>query len=82
LTILKNPWLLGGLTLGISLHATVIYWSPLSQFFHTVPIKTPQFVGIGIAASLVLWSEELRKIITRTLIRNKKLKGIDVVGKK
>jgi Ca2+-transporting ATPase len=72
LTILKNPWLLGGLTLGISLHAAVIYWSPLSQFFHTVPIKTPQFVGIGIAASLVLWSEELRKLIARKIARNRK----------
>jgi Ca2+-transporting ATPase len=71
LTILKNPWLLGGLTLGISLHAAVIYWSPLSQFFHTVPIKTPQFVGIGIAASLVLWSEELRKMIARRLAKRK-----------
>lgn len=62
--LFKNPWLVGGLIAGNVLHAAVIYWTPLSQFFHTVPIDTVHFFGIGAAASLVLWTEEIRKFIT------------------
>jgi Ca2+-transporting ATPase len=67
--LLKNPWLLGGLALGNVLHVAVIYWPPLSQFFHTVPIDFEQFIGIGIVASLVLWAEEIRKLIARKLTK-------------
>jgi len=63
--LFKNPWLLGGLILANILHVAVIYWPPLSQFFHTVPIEAMQFFTIGIVASLVLWTEELRKFIAR-----------------
>lgn len=63
--ILKNLWLIGGLVLGNVLHAAVIYWPPLSRFFHTVPIEAEKFVVIGIVASLVLWAEEIRKLVVR-----------------
>jgi len=63
--VIKNPWLIGGLALGNVLHIAVIYWAPLSQFFHTVPIAPTQFFAIGAAASLVLWVEELRKFLVR-----------------
>lgn len=62
---LNNPWLLGGLVLANGLHLLVIYWKPLSRFFHAVPIEPAQFFAIGAVASLVLWSEELRKLILR-----------------
>lgn len=65
--LIKNPWLLGGLVLANILHAAVIYWHPLSQFFHTVPIAATQVFAIGIVASLVLWVEELRKFVARKL---------------
>lgn len=65
LDLFKNPWLLGGLALGNALHAAVIYWPPLGQFFHTVPIGIVQIFGIGAIASLVLWVEEVRKFILR-----------------
>lgn len=63
--LIKNPWLLGGLVLGNLLHILVIYWPPLSNFFHTVPIQLEQFISIGIVASFVLWSEEIRKFFAR-----------------
>ncbi len=69
--ILKNPWLLGGLVISNLLQAAVIYWPPLSQFFHTVPIDTAQFFAIGAVASLVLWAEEARKFIVRNNIFNR-----------
>lgn len=65
--LLKNPWLMGGLVLSNILHAAVIYWPPMNTFFHTVPINAEQFIGIGVVASLVLWVEELRKLIARKL---------------
>lgn len=64
-SLVKNPWLVGGLILGNLLHIAVIYWQPLSQFFHTVPIAPTQFFTIGVVASLVLWVEEIRKFILR-----------------
>jgi Ca2+-transporting ATPase len=63
--LLKNPWLLGGLVLGNILHLAVIYWPPLSQFFHTTPIHMAQFFIIIAIGSFVLWAEELRKLLAR-----------------
>lgn len=67
-SVLKNPWLIGGLVLGNLLHVAVIYWPPLSQFFHTLPVDSEQFFAIGAVASLVLWAEEARKFISRNQI--------------
>jgi magnesium-transporting ATPase (P-type) len=58
---LRNPWLWGGLLVANALHFLVIFWKPLSSFFHTVPISLTSFFMIGLVASLVLWVEELRK---------------------
>lgn len=63
--ILKNPWLLGGLIVGVILQFLVIYWTPLSHFFHTRPIGHEQLIWIGVVSSLVLWTEEIRKILAR-----------------
>lgn len=69
--ILKNPWLLGGLLVGVILQLLVIYWSPLSDFFHTKAIGYEQLIWIGIVASLVLWVEEIRKLIARKKLSRK-----------
>lgn len=66
--LFKNPWLLTGLLLANVLHLAVIYWDPLSQFFHTVPIDTVQFFVLATISSSVLWTEELRKFIARKKI--------------
>jgi Ca2+-transporting ATPase len=78
--VLKNPWLIGGLVIGNLLHVAVIYWAPLSQFFHTVPIDSEQFFAIGAVASLVLWAEELRKFVARKLVLKRRIKHESVVG--
>lgn len=67
LNIFKNPWLIGGIVIANILHGLVIYWQPLAQFFHTVPIETSQFFAIGAVASLVLWVEEIRKFFARRI---------------
>jgi hypothetical protein len=42
-----------------------VFAPPLQAVFHTVPFGFAEFVGLGLAASLVLWVEELRKLWVR-----------------
>jgi magnesium-transporting ATPase (P-type) len=65
LGLLRNRWLLGGLLLGNALQAAVVFWEPLNRIFHTVPISLPVVVMLGLVGSLVLWVEELRKLVVR-----------------
>ena len=63
--VLKDRWLVGGLVLGNALQVAVIYLPVMNDIFHTVPIPVREALAIGAAASLVLWTEELRKLIVR-----------------
>jgi len=63
--IFRNHWLLGGLALSIVLQGAVLYWQPLNELFHTVPIPAFDLLPIVAVASLVLWVEELRKLFVR-----------------
>ena len=65
LGLLRNRWLLGGLALGVALQLAVVYWAPLNALFHTVPIPPTDLLPIVGVASLVLWAEELRKLVAR-----------------
>jgi len=66
LSVLANPWLVGGLVAGNLLQAAVVFLPPLNRVFHTVPFSLREIVAIGVVASLVLWVEELRKLIVRS----------------
>jgi P-type Ca2+ transporter type 2C len=61
--IFKDPWLVGGLVIGNALQLAVIYVPVLNRIFHTVPIPLGEALAIGAAASLVLWVEEVRKLV-------------------
>jgi|GEM_PF-2137356 len=63
--IVRNRWLLGGLSLSIVLQGAVLYWPPLNELFHTVPIPPADLLPIVAVASLVLWTEEARKLVVR-----------------
>ena len=64
-SILKNPWLIGGLITSNLLQVAVVFYRPLGEMFHTVPISLEEVVAIGAVASLVLWVEEARKFLVR-----------------
>ena len=65
LGVLGNPWLLGGLIAGNLLQVAVVFWTPLGGVFHTVPFGVEQVIALGVVGSLVLWVEELRKLVVR-----------------
>ena len=64
-TLLRNPWLLGGLSLSIALQGLVLYAPPMNALFHTVPLDLASLLPLVALASLVLWAEELRKLAAR-----------------
>jgi Ca2+-transporting ATPase len=69
LGVLKNPWLLGGLTLSVALQAAVL-WTPwLQSMFHTVGLAPAALLPLVALASAVLWAEELRKALARRRAR-------------
>lgn len=75
-SVFKNPWLIGGLLLSNLLQAAVVFLPPLSRVFHTVPFSVREVVAIGAVASLVLWVEELRKLVDRRRDRRLACKAV------
>ena len=65
LGLLRNPWLLGGLSLSVLLQALVLYAPPMNALFHTVALPAASLLPLLAAASTVLWAEELRKAVQR-----------------
>ncbi len=65
LGLFRNPWLLGGLVLGNVLQVAVVFVPAMNDVFHTVPFGLEQVLAIGAVGSLVLWAEELRKLLAR-----------------
>jgi magnesium-transporting ATPase (P-type) len=68
--VFKDRWLVAGLVVGNLLQLGVIYIPAANFIFHTVPIPLGEALSIGCAASIVLWLEELRKLIVR--LRNRR----------
>ena len=63
--LFTNRWLWFAVLLGILLQAAVIYLPILNRAFGTTPLGLKDWgVAIGLA-SIVLWGEEVKKIITR-----------------
>jgi Ca2+-transporting ATPase len=61
--LLRNHWLVGGLTLSVALQAAVLYVPAMNALFHTVPLPPASLLPLLALASLVLWAEELRKLV-------------------
>jgi magnesium-transporting ATPase (P-type) len=63
--LFANRWLVGGLVVGNLLQVLVVFWGPMASVFHTHPIEPWVVVALGGVGSLVLWVEELRKVVVR-----------------
>lgn len=69
LGLLRNRWLLGGLALSVLLQALVLYAPFMNALFHTQPLPLVSLLPLLALASLVLWAEELRKLVARRALR-------------
>ncbi|WPU66571.1 cation-translocating P-type ATPase [Peredibacter starrii] len=65
MSLLSNKWLIGGLLTGFLLQALVIYAPFMNKLFYTTPIAFRDVLTIGVIGSLVLWVEEIRKLVLR-----------------
>jgi len=73
--LFRNVWLLGGLVVGNLLQVAVVFWEPLGRVFHTVPFGVEEVIALGLVGSLVLWVEELRKVVVRRRARRRLASG-------
>ncbi|WP_418318795.1 cation-translocating P-type ATPase [Piscinibacter sakaiensis] len=69
--LLRNPWLIGGLTLSVLLQGLVLYLPPLNALFHTVALPPASLLPLVALASAVLWAEELRKLLARSRVQDR-----------
>jgi Ca2+-transporting ATPase len=67
--LLRNPWLLAGLAVSVLLQGAVLYLPPLGRIFRTVPLPAWELLAIAAVGSLVLWAEEIRKLLARRRVR-------------
>ena len=65
LGVLRNAWLVAGLLAGNLLQLAVVFWEPLARVFHTHPFPLEIALWLGVAGSVVLGAEELRKLAAR-----------------
>jgi calcium-translocating P-type ATPase len=64
-----NHWLWAAIALAIALQVAVVHLPWLNVAFGTVPLDLEQWLTCAAIASIVLWSSELRKLITRSVTR-------------
>ena len=68
----SDGWLALAIALGVTLHAAVLYLPWGGLLFRTVPVPLETLLGIVAVASLVLWAEELRKVVVRLAARRRR----------
>ncbi len=64
-----NPWLWGAIALSVLLQVAVVHLGFLNTAFGTVPLDAGQWLACVLAASAVLWYDELRKLAVRLSAR-------------
>jgi magnesium-transporting ATPase (P-type) len=68
-TLFVNKWLWGAVAVSLALQVAVVHLGFLNLAFDTVPLGIDQWLVCAAMASIVLWFSELRKLISRALIR-------------
>jgi magnesium-transporting ATPase (P-type) len=64
--VFTNPWLWGAVGISLGLQVAVVYLPVLNDAFDTRPLDLGQWLICFTMASLVLWVDELKKLIVRT----------------
>lgn len=63
--LFANKWLWGAIAFSVLLQIAVVHLSVLNTAFNTAPLGLDQWLFCGAAASMVLWTSELRKLVRR-----------------
>jgi P-type Ca2+ transporter type 2C len=61
-----NPYLWGAIGLSAGLQVLVIHAPILNRAFGTVPLSGGEWVFCIVAASIVLWVDEIRKFVVKS----------------
>jgi Ca2+-transporting ATPase len=64
-----NPWLWGAVGLSLSLQVAVVYLPLLNEAFDTQPLNPGQWLVCWAMASIVLWVDEIKKLVVRARSR-------------
>ena len=71
----SNKWLWGAVALSLVLQAAVVYTPFLQQAFSTVSLSLSDWLRCAGVASSLLWLGELRKLVWRWNVSEKKAQG-------
>jgi magnesium-transporting ATPase (P-type) len=67
--LFTNRWLWGAIALSLVLQVAVVQVPLLNQAFETTPLSLDDWLICGALASIVLWADEVKKLVTRWLGR-------------
>jgi magnesium-transporting ATPase (P-type) len=65
LHLFTNSWLWAAITVSLLLQVAVVHVAVLNAAFSTTPLSWPDWLMCLALASVVLWAEELRKLVLR-----------------
>jgi len=65
--LFKNRWLWGAITLSLALQLLVLYLPVMQRAFGTVGLNIGDWVRCTVAASMVVWTTEILKILERSI---------------
>ena len=76
-----NPWLWGSIGLALLLQVAVIHVGFLNVAFGTVPLDFGDWLTCAAMASVVLWFDELRKLLAGALRGERAMKPVHSAGR-
>ncbi|QEO14825.1 cation-translocating P-type ATPase [Agromyces intestinalis] len=73
--LFSNRWLVGAFVLGVVLQVLVVSWPPLQVAFGTASLDWQHWVWCAVAATAVIWVDEIRKAFVRASDRRRAASG-------
>jgi magnesium-transporting ATPase (P-type) len=67
--LFTNRWLWGAIALSLALQIAAVQMTVFNRAFETVPLALDDWLLCAGLASIVLWADELRKVVGRWLGR-------------
>ncbi|MCX6374770.1 MAG: HAD-IC family P-type ATPase, partial [Armatimonadetes bacterium] len=65
----SNPWVIAGVAVSVLAQIAAVHTRFFQSVFRTVPLSLSEWTLLAIAASTIVWAEEIRKLIAARLAR-------------